>query len=143
MIEGHINRAKHNENFVKDCEVQLPGQYLDWKTTANFYCALHLFRAFLKKKEFKEEIESHDQLVALFNTKRNGGRPPFQIKQHVWQAYCDLRKISEAARYSLLYNEELELAMQADEFVTSSLKLAQLKQYFSQFGISTDTEAAA
>lgn len=143
MIEGHINRARHNEKFVSECENVLPGKYYDWKTTANFYCALHLFRAFLKKRGYNEEIESHDQLVSLFNKKRNGGKPPFQIKEHVWQAYCDLRKISEAARYGLLYNEELELAIQQQEFELSTSKLREIKAYFAGFGVNTDEETAA
>ena len=133
-MQSHINQALHNEKFVEECCVSYPDSYFDWKVTATFYCALHLFRAFCEKRGINAG-STHDHLASMFDPKRNGGNPPTSLKKHIWSTYSTLQKYSEHARYETFLDPEIENEIQRDNFSECQKLLSILKDYFNQQGI--------
>ncbi len=58
-ILGHIEKAEHNLNFVKDNSVK----YSDWAIVGCYYAAYHIAMALLLKKGFFSK--SHDATLCL------------------------------------------------------------------------------
>jgi hypothetical protein len=141
-MQSHLNQALHNEKFVSDCCLSHPDSYFDWKVTATFYTALHLFRAFCEKRGVDPGNTHHD-IACNFDPRRCNGNPLTPIPKWVWQAYNKLQKYSEQARYDVFINPEAENELQRRNFIESKKLLSSLKQYFTAQGVPCMSDTAA
>jgi len=141
-MEAHINQALHNEKFVEECCINYPDTYFDWKVTATFYIALHLFRAFCEKRGVYPGATHYD-IACNFDPKRCNNKPLTQMPKFVWECYSKLQKYSEHARYEVFLDPEVENEIQRDNYLHCVILLKSLKEYFHKEGVPCISDKAA
>lgn len=118
--EKYLKQYKHNESFydVIMGDPDLKDEFLDWKTTVLFYCALHRIKEHLCKKGVRsKEMNSHREISDLLKLDE------FKLPNKGNQSYSALYEYSRESRYS-----GIELTSGFNSLMMENFK--QSKQFF-------------
>jgi len=138
-MQGNLNQALHNHNFVNACCTNHPDNFFDWKVIATFYTAIHLVKAFCLARGF-DAGATHAEVRASINP---NGSPKTQFKPHAFKAYNRLQRYSEVARYDTFLDPVLENGIQKKNFEECLVLISELKAYLSSEGASLEKGVAA
>lgn len=95
--EKYLKQYEHNDTFYKIImgDTDLKDEFLDWKTTVIFYCALHRIKEHLCKKGVKcSEMDSHSSIAELLKLDN------YKLPNRGNQAYSTLYHFSRECRYT-------------------------------------------
>lgn len=95
-MQGHLEKAKHNCNFLAILQQHSPNTFCDWEITALFYTALHYLRAYQKKNK-KKIGESHKEFNYNLDPQNSDAILP--VTQDVYNSYMVLYEASRVTRY--------------------------------------------
>ncbi|KIO75563.1 hypothetical protein TH53_19685 [Pedobacter lusitanus] len=140
-MQAHVNQALHNENFINECIKNHPDSFFDWKVTASFYTALHLFRAFCELRGV-DPGRTHQDIANNFDPKRTS-KPLTSIAPFVWKNYIRLQRYSENARYEVFLEPDVENEIQRGNFGHCLTLLNELKSFFHKQGVPCQKDKAA
>ena len=104
-MNTHIDKAKHNEEFIKLIKEHGKNDYNDWVITISFYAALHYIKAFLKYRKVAVGF-SHNQIDAQINPDSKTAKAKLPSK--IYSAYHELYRSSRNARYTAVYLSDFQ-----------------------------------
>jgi len=128
-MNQHINQCLHNEDFLDKIVNSFPDCYFDWKTTASFYCAVHVMRG-LAILEDQNLGHSHKDVFDYILEKTKSE------KSREFVAFKRMYNNSRATRYDGLTDRKTMEKLWADKHNENIQRLGILKSYASKFGVS-------
>lgn len=87
-VREHIEKGKHNENFLGSFDVDKT-PFLDWVVTGYFYAALHYLGAYFKTQGQQPSRHPYTDTLMLKDSNLDA----------IYNDYLDLKNDSEEARY--------------------------------------------
>ena len=104
-MNGHIARAKENEEVLIVLNTHLPDYSVEWPITLNFYIALHYLKAYLKYKH-NIDIHSHNDIDEKINPVFNNTT---QLSQDLYVAYNNIecQDRQDTIHYEIKHEKQL------------------------------------
>jgi len=125
----HVQKAKHNEDFLEYVSKNSGNEYFDWQITIVFYAALHYTKAYLKHHG-KHSGDSHEEIAKAILPKNN---PLFN--DEVYVLYKEMYRSSRDSRYSIVYTSDFQIMMLEQIVKKMKINLKTIKKHYQENGL--------
>jgi len=128
----NIDKAKHNEDFIKLIKKHGTNDYNDWIITVCFYAALHYIKAYLKFKKVTAGF-SHNQIDEQINP--NNKKSKARLPEKIYNSYYELYRSSRNARYTAVYMNDFQKLLLEVNSKEAQEHLSDIKEHLKKIKV--------